>query len=157
MTSDKQRHDYVEQSAEVVEALAVHRKRYQDIQEADRNVILEARKVAALLAAFDATWDKQFQLSEDVSESDNATLKRFTNEDAEEWFWRMNMAQECVQEAIAEQCARVGSAQFKYKQLQRDHQACIDLQLARDIAGKRYDEIKKQADKPKRGRPPKNK
>ncbi len=113
MTLNKERHDYVEQSAEVVEALAVHRKRYQDIQEADRNVILEARKVAALLAAFDATWDKQAELSEDVSESDNATLKRFTNEEAETWVWRLNMAQECVQEAIAEQCARVGSAQFK--------------------------------------------
>ena len=152
MTFNKERHDYVEQSAEVVEALAVHRKRYQDIQEADRNVILEARKVVALVAAFDAAWNKCSE-HEDVSESDNATLKRFTNEDAEEWFWRMNMAQECVQEAIAEQSAHVVSAQFKYKQLQRDHQACIDLQLARDLAGKRYDEIKKQADKPKRGRP----
>ena len=83
MTFDKERHDYVEQSAEVVEALAVHRKRHKDIQEADRDVILEARKVAALLAAFDATWEKQFELSEDVSGSDDATLKRFTNEDAE--------------------------------------------------------------------------
>ena len=157
MTFDKERHSYVEQSPEVVEALAVHRKRYLAIQEADRNVILEARKVAALLAAFDASWDKCAELSEDVSQADDATLKRFTNEDAEAWFWRMNMAQECVQEAIAEQCARVNSAQFGYKQLQKDHKACIDLQLARDLAGKRYDEIKKQADKPKRGRPAKNK
>tara|TARA_Y100000004_G_scaffold56700_1_gene63067 strand:- start:727 stop:1200 length:474 start_codon:yes stop_codon:yes gene_type:complete len=157
MTFNKERHDYVEQSAEVVEALAVHRKRHKDIQEADRDVILEARKVAALLAAFDATLEKQFELAEDVSESDDATLKRFTNEDAETWFWRMNTAQECVQEALVEQCERVSSAQYKYKKLQRDHKACVDLQLARDLAGKRYDEIKKQADKPKRGRPAKNK
>ncbi len=156
MNFDKDRHDYVEQSTEVVEALAVHRKRYQDIQKADRNVISEARKVAALIAAFDASWDKCAELSEEVSESDDATLKRFTNEDSETWFWRMNMAQECVQEAIAEQCDRVVSAQCGYKQLQKNHQACIDLQLARDLVGKRYDEIKKQAAKPKRGRPAKN-
>ena len=152
MTLDKERNDYIETQPEVLEALATHRERNKAIREADRNVILEARKVAALLAAFDATWEKQFEFSEDVSESDDATLKRFTNEDAESWFWRMNMAQECVQEAIVEQCARVTSAQYKYQQLQKNHQACIDLQLARDLAGKRYDEIKKQADKPKRGR-----
>ena len=157
MTFDKERNEYVEQSAEVVQALAAHRKRHQDIQHADRNVIQEARKVVALVAAFDATWEKQFELAEDVSESDDATLKRFTNEDAETWFWRMNMAQECVQEAIVDQCGRVNLAQFKYKELQRDHKACEELKLARDLAGKRYDEIKKQADKPKRGRPAKAK
>lgn len=155
MTFNKERHDYIETQPEVLEALATHRKRYKAIQEADRNVIMEARKVTALLAAFDATWDKQFDLAEDVSQQEDAALKRFTNEDSESWFWRMNMAQECVQEAIVEQCARVSSAQYKYKQLEKNHQACIDLQLARDLAGKRYDEIKKQADKPKRGRPAK--
>ena len=152
MTLDKERHDYIETQTEVLEALATHRERNKAIREADRKVIMEAHKVTALLAAFDATWDKQSDLAEDVSEQEDAALKRFTNEDSESWFWRMNMAQECVQEAIVEQCARVTSAQYKYQQLQKNHQACIDLQLARDLAGKRYDEIKKQADKPKRGR-----
>jgi hypothetical protein len=157
MTFDKERHDYVEQSAEVIEALATHRKRHKDISEADRKVILEARKVVALVAAFDASWDKCAEFSEDVSEHDEATLKRFTNQDSESWFWRMNLAQECIQESISDQCARVTSAQYEYKSLQKNHQACIDLQLARDVAGKRYDEIKAQQNKPKRGRPPKTK
>lgn len=152
MTFDKERHDYVEQSAEVIEALAVHRKRYKDIQEADRNVILEARKVVALVAAFDAAWDKYAE-HEEVSEHENAALQRFTNQDAESWFWRMNLAQECIQESISERCARVTAAQYEYQGLQKNHEACIDLQLARDIAGKRYDEIKAQQSKPKRGRP----
>ena len=155
MTLDKERHDYIETQTEVLEALATHRERNKAIREADCKVIMEAHKVTALLAAFDATWDKQSDLGEGVSEQEDAALKRFTNEDSESWFWRMNMAQECVQEAIVEQCARVTSAQYKYQQLQKNHQACIDLQLARDLAGKRYDEIKKQADKPKRGRPAK--
>lgn len=154
MTFDKERHDYVEQSAEVIEALAAHRKRYQDISAADRNVILEARKVVALVAAFDAVWDKCAE-HEEVSDSDEAALKRFTNQDAESWFWRMNLAQECIQESISEQCARVTSAQYEYKGLKENHEACTNLQLARDLAGKRYDEIKAQNNKPKRGRPPK--
>ena len=155
MTFDKERHDYVEQSAEVIEALAAHRKRYQDISEADRKVILEARKVVALVAAFDAAWMKCAE-HEDVSEQDEAALQRFTNQDAESWFWRMNLAQECIQESISDRCARVTAAQYEYLELQKNHQACIDLQLARDIAGKRYDEIQAQQNKPKRGRPRKS-
>ena len=64
MTVDKERHDYVEQSAEVVEALAVHRKRYQDIQEADRNVILEAGKSSS---SFQKTFPKATMQRSSVS------------------------------------------------------------------------------------------
>ena len=86
MTLDKKRHDYIETQPEVLEALATHRERYKAIREADRNVIMEARKVTALLAAFDATWVKQADLAEDVSQQEDAALKRFTNEDSESWF-----------------------------------------------------------------------
>jgi hypothetical protein len=153
MTFDKERHDYIEAQPEVLEAHANHRKRHQDIQEADRNVIVQARKVEALLAAWDSTFTRQFKFAEEVSEDDEMCLKRLTNADSEEWFYRMDLAQSCVQESIAKQCEAVASAQERFRELQKDHRICKNLQMARDVAGKRYDEQKAQAQKPKRGRP----
>lgn len=153
MTFDKERLEYIEAQPEVLEALAIHRKRHEDIREADRNVIVQARKVEALLAAWDSTFTRQFKFSEEVSEDDEMCLKRLTNADSEEWFYRMDLAQSCVQESIAKQCEAVASAQERFKELQKDHRICKSLQMARDVAGKRYDEQKAQAQKPKRGRP----
>lgn len=153
MTFDKERHEYIEAQPEVLEALEMHRKRHNDISEADRNVIVQARKVEALLAAWDSTFTRQFKFAEEVSEDDEMCLKRLTNADSEEWFYRMDLAQSCVQESIAKQCEAVASAQERFKELQKDHRICRSLQMARDVAGKRYDEQKAQAQKPKRGRP----
>jgi len=153
MTFDKERHDYIEAQPEVLEQLAVHRKRHDQIREADRNVIMESRKVVALVAAWDSTFTRQFEFAEEVSEDDEKCLKRLTNADSDEWFYRMDLAQSCVQEAVAQQCAAVVSAQERFKELEKDHRICRNLQMARDVAGKRYDEQKAQAQKPKRGRP----
>lgn len=153
MTFDRERHDYIEAQPEVLEALANHRKRHDNIREADRDVIMQSRKVVALVAAWDSTWTRQFEFAEEVSEDDEKCLKRLTNADSEEWFHRMDLAQACVQESIAEQCRAVSLAQEKFKELQNDHRICKELQLARDIAGERYDQQKAQAQQPKRGRP----
>ena len=152
MTFDKERHDYIEKQPEVLQALLAHRKRFESIREADRNVIMEARKVTSLMSAFDATIDAQFR-QEDVTDEHEKLLKEYTNQDSETWFWRHHQAQELIQEAIVTRCQLVVEAQTKYRNLEFDHKACIDLQVARDVAGKRYDEQKAQAQKPKRGRP----
>jgi len=152
MTFDKERHDYIEKQPEVIQALLAHRKRFESIREADRNVIMEARKVTSLMSAFDATIDQQFK-QEDVTDEHEKLLKEYTNQDSETWFWRHHQAQEMIQEVIVERCRLVVEAQARYKNLEEDHRACTALQLARDVAGKRYDELQKQAAQPKRGRP----
>ena len=152
MTFDRERHDYIEAQPEVLEALAIHRKRHDEIREADRKVIMESRKVVALVAAFDSTYTRQFEFAEEVSEDDEKCLKRLTNADSDEWFYRMDLAI-LRAEAVAQQCAAVVSAQERFKELEKDHRICRNLQMARDVAGKRYDEQKAQAQKPKRGRP----
>ena len=76
---------FVEAQPEVIKALDAHRQRFEAIREADRNVILEARKVTSLMAAFDATIDAQFR-QEDVSEEHEKLLKEYTNQDSETWF-----------------------------------------------------------------------
>lgn len=152
MTFNRERHDYIEKQPEVIQALLAHRKRFESIREADRNVIMEARKVTSLMAAFDATIDQQFK-QEDVTDEHEKLLKEYTNQDSETWFWRHHQAQEMIQEVIVERCRLVVEAQARYKNLEEDHRACTALQLARDVAGKRYDELQKQAAQPKRGRP----
>ena len=152
MTFDKERHDYIEKQPEVLQALLAHRKRFESIREADRNVIMEARKVTSLMSAFDATIDAQFR-QEDVTDEHEKLLKEYTNQDSETWFWRHHQAQELIQEAIVARCELVVEAQTKFRNLEQDHKACAELQMARDVAGKRYDEQKAQAQKPKRGRP----
>ncbi len=152
MTFDKERHDYIEKQPEVIQALLAHRQRFESIREADRQVIMEARKVTSLMAAFDATIDQQFK-QEDVTDEHEKLLKEYTNQDSETWFWRHHQAQEMIQEVIVDRCSLVVEAQARYKRLEEDHRACTALQLARDVAGKRYDEQKAQAQKPKRGRP----
>lgn len=153
MTFDQKRHDYIEAQPEVLQALAIHRKRHEQIREADRDVILNARKVVALVAAWDTTWIRQFEFVDEVSEQDEKCLKRLTNADSDEWFYRMDLAQSCVQEAVAKQCLAVASLQERLQELQHDHRICSQLQTARDVASKRYDEQKAQSQKPKRGRP----
>ena len=152
MTFDKERHDYIEAQPEVIEAFLAHRKRFESVREADRQVIMEARKVTSLMAAYDATIDQQFK-QEDVTDEHEKLLKEYTNQDSETWFWRHHQAQEMIQEVIVERCSLVVEAQARYKRLEEDHRACHSFQLARDVAGKRYDEQKAQAQKPKRGRP----
>ncbi|NBT50962.1 MAG: hypothetical protein EBT12_05310 [Marivivens sp.] len=152
MTFNKERHDYIEKQPEVIQALLAHRKRFESIREADRNVIMEARKVTSLMAAFDATIDQQFK-QEDVTDEHEKLLKEYTNQDSETWFWRHHQAQEMIQEVIVERCRLVVEAQARHKNLEEDHRACTAIQLARDVAGKRYDELQKQAAQPKRGRP----
>ena len=152
MTFNRERHDYIEKQPEVVQALLEHRQRFESIRDADRKVIMEARKVTSLMAAFDATIDQQFK-QEDVTDEHEKLLKEYTNQDSETWFWRHHQAQEMIQEVIVERCRLVVEAQARYKNLEEDHRACTALQLARDVAGKRYDELQKQAAQPKRGRP----
>ena len=92
---------FVEAQPEVIQALAAHRQRFEDIRQADREVIMEARKVTSLMAAFDATIDQQFK-QEDVTDEHEKLLKEYTNQDSETWFWRHHQAQEMIQEVIVE-------------------------------------------------------
>ena len=146
---------FVEAQPEVIKALAAHRQRFESIREADRNVIMEARKVTSLMAAFDATIDAQFR-QEDVTDEHEKLLKEYTNQDSETWFWRHHQAQELIQETIVARCALVVEAQAKYKELEENHQACKLLADARAIAREKYKIQQSQASKPRRGRPPKN-
>ena len=147
-------HRFVESHPEVIEQLAAHRKRFEAIREADRNVIMEARKVTSLMAAFDATIDQQFK-QEDVTDEHEKLLKEYTNQDSETWFWRHHQAQEMIQEVIVARCALVVAAQAKYKELEENHQACKLLSEARDKAKEKYKAQQAQASKPRRGRPAK--
>ena len=146
---------FVEAQPEVIQALAAHRQRFEAIREADRNVIMEARKVTSLMAAFDATIEAQFR-QEDVTDEHEKLLKEYTNQDSETWFWRHHQAQELIQEAIAAQCQKVAHAQADYKMLETDHTTCRVLSQARDKAKEKYKAQQAQASKPRRGRPPKN-
>lgn len=146
---------FVESHPEVIEQLAAHRKRFEAIREADRNVIMEARKVTSLMAAFDATIEAQFR-QEDVTDEHEKLLKEYTNQDSETWFWRHHQAQEMIQESIVARCALVVEAQAKYKELENNHQHCKLLAEAREIAREAYKAQQSQASKPRRGRPPKN-
>jgi hypothetical protein len=145
---------FVEAQPEVIKALAAHRQRFEAIREADRNVIMEARKVTSLMAAFDATIDAQFR-QEDVTEEHEKLLKEYTNQDSETWFWRHHQAQEMIQESIVAQCVKVITAQGKYKELEESHQACKLLADARQKATEKYKTQQAQATKPRRGRPAK--
>jgi hypothetical protein len=145
---------FVEAQPEVIEALAAHRQRFEAIREADRKVIMEARKVTSLMAAFDATIDAQFR-QEDVTEEHEKLLKEYTNQDSETWFWRHHQAQEMIQETIVARCALVVEAQAKYKELEDNHQACKLLANAREKAKEKYKAQQAKASKPRRGRPPK--
>lgn len=145
---------FIETQPEVIQALVAHRKRFEDIRQADRNVIMEARKVTSLMAAFDATIDAQFR-QEDVTEEHDKLLKEYTNQDSETWFWRHHQAQEMIQEAIVERCKQVVEAQAKYKALEEDHRACKLLAEAREQAKEKYKAQQAQASKPRRGRPAK--
>ncbi len=145
---------FIEAQPEVIKALAAHRQRFEAIREADRNVIMEARKVTSLMAAFDATIDAQFR-QKDVTEEHEKLLKEYTNQDSETWFWRHHQAQEMIQESIVAQCVKVITAQGKYKELEENHQACKLLAEARDKAKEKYKAQQAQASKPRRGRPAK--
>jgi len=146
---------FVEAQPEVIQALAAHRQRFEDIRQADREVIMEARKVTSLMAAFDATIDQQFK-QEDVTDEHEKLLKEYTNQDSETWFWRHHQAQELIQEAIAVQCQKVAHAQADYKMLETDKTTCRVLSQAREKAKEKYKAQQAQASKPRRGRPPKN-
>ena len=146
---------FIEQDPAVIQALQMHRKHWDDVREADRKVIMEARKVTSLMAAFDATIDQQFK-QEDVSDEHEKRLKEYTNQDSETWFWRHHQAQEMIQEVIVERCKLVVEAQAKYKALEEDHRACKLLAEARDKAKEKYKAQQAQASKPRRGRPAKN-
>lgn len=145
---------FIEAQPEVIKALLAHRQRFEAIREADRNVIMEARKVTSLMAAFDATIDAQFR-QEDVTEEHEKLLKEYTNQDSETWFWRHHQAQEMIQESIVAQCVKVITAQGKYKELEENHRACKLLAEARDKAKEKYQAQQAQASKPRRGRPAK--
>ena len=146
---------FIEEQPEVIQALAAHRQRFEDIRQADREVIMEARKVTSLMAAFDATIEAQFR-QEDVTEEHEKLLKEYTNQDSETWFWRHHQAQELIQESIVARCALVVEAQAKYKEMEENHQACKLLADARATAREKYKAQQAQASKPRRGRPPKN-
>ena len=145
---------FIEEQPEVIQALQTHRKHFDDVRKADRKVIMEARKVTSLMAAFDATIEAQFR-QEDVTEEHEKLLKEYTNQDSETWFWRHHQAQEMIQEAIAEQCQKVAHAQADYKMLETDNTTCKVLSQARDKAKEKYKAQQAQASKPRRGRPAK--
>ena len=145
---------FIEEQPEVIQALQTHRKHFDDVRKADRKVIMEARKVTSLMAAFDATIEAQFR-QEDVTEEHEKLLKEYTNQDSETWFWRHHQAQEMIQEVIVERCKQVVEAQAKYKALEEDHRACKLLAEARDKAKEKYKAQQAQASKPRRGRPAK--
>ena len=148
------RQTFIEQDPAVIQALQTHSKHCEDVREADRKVIMEARKVTSLMAAFDATIDAQFR-QEDVTDEHEKLLKEYTNQDSETWFWRHHQAQEMIQEAIAVQCQKVAQFQADYKMLETDHTTRKVLAQAREKAREKYDAQQAQASKPRRGRPPK--
>ena len=154
MTIDfKEQNAFVEAQPAVIAAIKNHRQRWQKIQEADRNVIQQARKVTSLLYAFQLCIEKMYcGDGDDLSDKEEELLKKFTPGDSETWFYYYDNAQETVQSAIVDQCRKVGLADFQYKKLKEENETCEELSVARAAAREEYKKLQEQ--KPKRGRPP---
>ncbi len=154
MTIDlKEQNVFVEAQPAVIAAQKKHRQRWLAIQQADRNVIQQARKVTSLLYAFELCIEKMYcGVDEDLSEKDEKLLEKYTNGDSESWFYCYNSAQEIVQSAIVDQCRKVTLADFQYKKLKEENETCEELSVARAAAQEEYKKLQEQ--KPKRGRPP---
>tara|TARA_R100001463_G_scaffold10098_2_gene29799 strand:+ start:437 stop:910 length:474 start_codon:yes stop_codon:yes gene_type:complete len=154
MTIDfKEQNVFVEAQPAVIAAIKNHRQRWQKIQEADRNVIQQARKVTSLLYAFQLCIEKMYcGDGDDLSDKEEELLKKFTPGDSETWFYYYDTAQETVQSAIVDQCRKVTLADFQYKKLKEENETCEELSVARATAREEYKKLQEQ--KPKRGRPP---
>ncbi len=154
MTIDfKEQNVFVEAQPAVIAAIKNHRQRWQKIQEADRNVIQQARKVTSLLYAFQLCIEKMYcGDGDDLSDKEEELLKKFTPGDSETWFYYYDTAQETVQSAIVDQCRKVTLADFQYKKLKEENETCEELSVARATALEEYKKLQEQ--KPKRGRPP---
>jgi len=144
---------FVEEQPEVIEAFKAHRKRYAEVMEASRKIMQEARKVVALVSAYDSCNELQWE-HEDVSEADNKLLLKYTNLDSEAWFWRLNNVQECLQEAILQKCSEVNLANYRHIKLQSEARQNTELDQARAKAREKFQAQQQQPKKPRRGRPP---
>ena len=124
MTIDfKEQNAFVEAQPAVIAAMKNHRQRWHKIQEADRNVIQQARKVTSLLYAFQLCIEKMYcGDGDDLSDKEEELLKKFTPGDSETWFYYYDNAQETVQSAIVDQCRKVGLADFQYKKLKEENE-----------------------------------
>ena len=144
---------FVEEQPEVIEAFKAHRKRYAEVMEASRKIMQEARKVVALVSAYDSCNELQWE-HEDVSESDDKLLLKYTSLDSEAWFWRLSNVQDCLQEAILQKCSEVNLASYRHIQLQSEARQNTELDQARAKARAKFQAQQEQPKKPRRGRPP---
>lgn len=136
--------EFVEQDPLVRELSEHHKKQHQNIQEHQRGLIRDCRKVNHLLLAFDCVINKMISI-EDISDKENK-VEAFTGDDIECWWGLYDQASDAVLQAVVEQCREVSLRDIKLKRLRDEAKAtCESIGNARAKARARYDEMQKEA------------
>ena len=119
-----------------------HQKLFAAANEQERQILLEARKVARAVRLMDICIDK-FCSCADVTEgsSEDKVLQQYTGEDAESWFYEFEQSNNLLLELLLDQCSKVLTAKYKAKKIREEAQMhCDQLRAAREEAEKRYKE-----------------
>lgn len=137
------KYEFVEQDPLVKELSEHHKQQHQDIQEHQRGLIRDCRKVNHLLLAFDCVINKMFSLE---GVKDVKVLEAVTGDDIECWWGAYDQASDAVIRAVVDQCREVSLHDIKLKRLRDEAKAtCEALSNARAKARERYDEMQKEA------------
>jgi hypothetical protein len=117
-----------------------HHQVHKEASSCNTAVMHEARKIVALLQAFDATVDMLGE-HECITENDEADilLKKCTGSDSLDWFNTTQIALDLLKNQVVEQCQQVILAQHNYtktKEIANKH--CDSLTAARNEAQKRF-------------------
>ncbi|REJ66094.1 MAG: hypothetical protein DWQ28_08395 [Proteobacteria bacterium] len=135
--------EFVEQDPLVKELSEHHKQQHRDIQEHQRGLIRDCRKVNHLLLAFDCVINKMFSLE---GVKDVKVLETVTGDDIECWWGAYDQASDAVIRAVVDQCREVSLHDIKLKRLRDEAKAtCEALGNARAKARERYDEMQKEA------------
>ena len=135
--------EFAEQDPLVVELSEHHKRQHRDIQEHQRGLIRDCRKVNHLLLAFDCVVNNMFSLE---GVKDVKVLETVTGDDIECWWGAYDQASDAVIRAVVDQCREVSLHDIKLKRLRDEAKAtCEALGNARAKARERYDEMQKEA------------
>ena len=130
---------FIEAQPEVKQALIEHRKRWAKVQQAKHKIMEEARKVVALVTAFDCCVEVQWN-HDDIPKKHDKLLKKYTNKDSEAWFWELNFVGDTLKESILRKCVDVSTANYFYKKLEQESRDNKELERARSKARKKFRE-----------------
>ena len=135
--------EFVEQDPLVKELSEHHKQQHRGIQEHQRGLIRDCRKVNHLLLAFDCVINKMFSLE---GIKDVKVLETVTGDGIECWWGAYDQASDAVIRAVVDQCREVSLHDIKLKRLRDEANAtCEALGNARAKARERYDEMQKEA------------